>query len=254
MKKILFFFLFLALCFIPKTVFAFDVIKPTSNFYVNDYANILSQETENYIIKHSVSLATQTKAQIVVVTVPNLDGASLEEYATKLFREFGIGDSKENNGLLLLLALDERQMRVEVGYGLEGILPDGKTGRLQDDYMIPYFKEDNFDEGMLNGYKAFFQEIASYYDFNGTIDAPTEEEVDMTTNVILGIVMLIFQFGFWALLIYLIIRSNKNGRGGSGGIYFNNGSSFRSSSFRSSSGGFSGGGGRSGGGGSSRGF
>lgn len=213
MKKIIFFFLFLAICFIPRQVLAFSTVDSTDNFYVNDYANILSSETENYIMEHSVSLANQTKAQIVVVTVPNLDGASLEEYATTLFRKFGIGDKEENNGLLLLLALEERQMRVEVGYGLEGILPDGKTGRFQDDYMIPYFREDNFDEGMLNGYKAFFQEVANYYGFDGEIDTPVEDEMD-EDDWIAVVITLIWMFGFFGLIIYLISQGNKNGRGG----------------------------------------
>ena len=64
---------------------------------------------------------------------------SLEDYSTQLFRNFGIGNSKLNNGVLMLIALDERQSRIEVGYGLEGILNDAKTGRIQDNYMIPYF-------------------------------------------------------------------------------------------------------------------
>ena len=167
MKKIIFFFLFLAILFVPReNVLAFDTVDPTTDFYVNDYANILDSDTRQYIQEHSVSLANKTGAQIVVVTVPNLDGASLEEYATKLFRKFGIGDSEKNNGLLLLLALEERKMRVEVGYGLEEILPDGKTGRFQDEYMIPYFKNDEFTTGMLNGYKAFFKEVAEYYNYD----------------------------------------------------------------------------------------
>lgn len=135
------------------------IVSPTSNLYVNDYANILSNETEEYIMNKSVALNNVDGTQIVVVTVPNLEGYSIEDYATKLFRNFGIGDKDKNNGLLLLLALEERQFRVEVGYGLEGILPDGKTGRFQDDYIITYLKDDKFDEGVKNGYDAFYAEI-----------------------------------------------------------------------------------------------
>ena len=142
-------YLILLLLFI--LFFTFNVsamVKPTSEFYVNDYANILSSETEEYIVSKSSKLASVDGTQIVVVTVKNLEGDSLENYATKLFREFGIGDKDKNNGLLLLLALEERQFRVEVGYGLEGILPDGKTGRFQDQYIIPYLKNDKWDEGI----------------------------------------------------------------------------------------------------------
>ena len=139
---------FVALLVLPVQILAYE--QPTDRFYVNDFADILSDETEQFIFENSEKLEEATTAQIVVVTVQNLDGKGIEEYATGLFREYGIGDDEKNNGLLLLLALEERQFRVEVGYGLEGCLPDAKTGRFQDDYMIPYFKENDFDAGMLN--------------------------------------------------------------------------------------------------------
>ena len=179
----------------------FALVEPTKDFYVNDYADVLSEETEKYIQEHSVALANATTAQIVVVTVKNLEGESLEEYATALFRKFGIGDKEKNNGLLLLLALEERQSRIEVGYGLEGLLPDAKTGRFQDKYMIPYYKENDFDQGMLNGYKAFYQEVAASYDFDTDVN-PTEvasvsdgEDDDsyMTVASVLGF------FGYFAV-------------------------------------------------------
>ena len=162
MKKIL---KVLLVCLIVFTNHVF-AIEPTQEFYINDYANILSEDTEDYIQTNSVSLANATTAQIVVVTVPSLNGVSLEEYSTNLFRQFGIGDKEKNNGLLILIALEERKSRIEVGYGLEGVLPDGKTGRIQDEYMIPYFKDNNFDEGILNGYKALFKEVASEYNYD----------------------------------------------------------------------------------------
>ena len=136
--------------------------NPTSEFYVNDYADILSDETEEYIVNHSNALNEKTKAQIVVVTVDNLGGRDIESYATELFRKFGIGDKNENNGLLLLLAKDERKFRVEVGYGLEGTLTDGKTGRIQDDYMVPYFKNNNWQDGIKNGYNAVLEEVKKH--------------------------------------------------------------------------------------------
>ena len=136
--KISFIGIFILLLAIPKQVNA--IVNPTKEFYVNDYANILSEKTKNYILEKSVALQKATKAQIVVVTIPSLYGENLEEYATELFRKFGIGDKEENNGLLLLLTLEERQFRIEVGYGLEGVLPDGLTGRYQDEYIIPYLK------------------------------------------------------------------------------------------------------------------
>lgn len=91
----------------------------TPQFYINDYANLLTNETKDYILKTSIALKKKTTAQVVVVTVPSLEGQSIEEYAVELFRKYGIGTKENNNGLLLLLALEERKFRVEVGYGLE---------------------------------------------------------------------------------------------------------------------------------------
>ena len=139
------------------------VVSPTTNFYVNDYAGILSEETKQYILSTNIDLERKTGAQIVVVTVKSLEGITIEEYANKLFNTWKIGDDVKNNGLLLLCATDERQFRVEVGYGLEGDLPDGKTGRMQDEYIIPYLKNNNYDEGIKNGYNAFLTEVAGVY-------------------------------------------------------------------------------------------
>ena len=111
MKKILA-VIFAAICFLGVQN-ASAIVAQTSDFYVNDAANLLSEDTERFIMEHSVVLAEQTKAQIVVVTVPNLEGMSLEEYATTLFRQYGIGDAELNNGVLMLLALEERQSRID---------------------------------------------------------------------------------------------------------------------------------------------
>ncbi|MHC1718582.1 MAG: YgcG family protein [Acidaminococcaceae bacterium] len=127
--------------------------KPTSgSIYVQDYANLLSAETKSTINAVSKDLENKTKAQIVVVTVPSLDGQPIEDYSLELLRAWGIGDKEKNNGVLLLVALKDRQSRIEVGYGLEGALPDGLTGRIQDQAMIPYFSSGNYDKGIMQGY------------------------------------------------------------------------------------------------------
>lgn len=164
--------IFIIILCIFKTNSMATTVSPTSDFYVNDYANLLNDETKNYIISTNKSLYNQTGSQIVVVTIPSLEGNSLEDYATELFRNFGIGSKEKNNGVLLLLALQERQFRIEVGYGLEGILPDGKTGRIQDEYIIPYLKQDNWNDGIKNGYSAILKIVADEYNVSvGAEDA-----------------------------------------------------------------------------------
>lgn len=170
---------------------SFALVEPTYDFYVNDYADLLSSDVEQYIISTNKTLNSQTGAQIVVVTVQNLEGQSLEEYSTELFRKFGIGDKTKNNGVLMLLALEERQMRIEVGYGLEGVLTDGKTGRIQDEYIIPYLKENNWNEGIRNGYSKILEEVANEYQVDvGEINAVSQGKgiFELILQNILGVI------------------------------------------------------------------
>ena len=145
------------------SVKSFAVVSQTKDFFVNDYAGVLTEETKNYIIQTNAELQQKTGAQIVVVTVKSLDGQSIEEYATELFRKFSIGDSQKNNGVLLLCSTGDRLFRIEVGYGLEGTLTDGKTGRIQDQYIIPYLKNNNYNDGIKNGFSAILGEVSNEY-------------------------------------------------------------------------------------------
>ena len=173
------------------------VVSQTRDFFVNDYAEVLSEDTKKYIMQTNQELEQKTGAQIVVVTVTSLDGQDLESYATELFRKFGIGDSKKNNGVLLLCSTGDRKFRIEVGYGLEGALTDGKTGRIQDEYIIPYLKDDNYDEGIKNGFSAVLSEVANEYDItiDGQIDpvAGASDSIFGTDNIF---VILLSIFGF----------------------------------------------------------
>jgi len=259
------------------------------NTYVIDSANILSKEVEEYIIEKSTKLENADGTQIVVVTVKELDGMSIAEYANELFNRIDIGDSDKDNGLLLLLALEERKFRVEVGYGLEGILPDGKTGRFQDEYIIPYLKNNDWDNGIKNGYDAFYREIVKLNNLSIEYNEPINTNDNsyimwyihsfifglvlgtivkvITKNLKSKIILVLIYVMIWIFLMLNfigmieILFSNLIGfiLGLFGGINFlmalyslnRGGSSFDS---HSSGGGFSSGGGSSGGGGSSRKF
>ncbi|NMA53030.1 MAG: TPM domain-containing protein, partial [Peptococcaceae bacterium] len=146
--------------------------QPSSQFYVLDQAGVLDPATEQTIVQTSAELARQTKAQVVVVTTNTLDGASPEEYALAILRGWGIGDKNLNNGLLILVSPAERVSRIEVGYGLEGALNDAKTGQIQDIYMIPYFSNNDFNQGILNGFSAIVQEVAKEYGVTVNIGSP----------------------------------------------------------------------------------
>ena len=166
------FFLFI-LFFSPFSVEA--VVKPTNDFYVNDYAQILTSQTKEYLMKKSITLQEKSGIQIVVTTVKNLEGKSIEDYSLEFARTTGIGNKEENNGILILIAYQERELRIEVGYGLEGIITDGKAGRIRDNDMIPSLKKNDWDSGIKNGYDAIYQEIVKAKN-------PNLEESNSTTN------------------------------------------------------------------------
>lgn len=144
---------------------------PTSSIYVQDYAGVLTPDTKKRINDLGSKLAARTKAQIVVVTVQTLGDTPLEEYALATLRQWGIGDKTLNNGVLMLVAVSDRKSRIEVGYGLEGALPDGKTGQIQDENMLPYFRQNDYDKGIMNGYLALAGVVAKEYNLELKTDA-----------------------------------------------------------------------------------
>jgi len=118
---------------------------------VADLANILDAQT----VGELGGLIRQTQARngavLVVATVPSLDGMTVEDYAVRLFKDWGIGEKDRNNGVLLLIAPTEHKVKIEVGYGLEGVLPDGRCGAIIRDDIVPAFKRDAPAEGVLAG-------------------------------------------------------------------------------------------------------
>ena len=174
---------------------AHAIVPKTKVFYVNDSANILSRETKEYILKMNVDLHSKTGAQIVVVTVKNLEGRSIEDYALELFRSYGIGSHDKNNGVLFLVSIGERETRIEVGYGLEGRITDGKAGRILDNYVIPYFKSDDWDNGVKNGFNAILEEVSKEYSISvsGAVlpqsrDTGSNEPISVTSTIIVLII------------------------------------------------------------------
>lgn len=136
---------------------------PAPELYVLDQAGVMSSATKSMIISTSRELARQTKAQVAVVTLKTLDGQPITDESLQILRKWQLGDKQLNNGVLILVVPDEHQERIEVGYGLEGALPDGKTGRIRDENMLPAFKQGNYDQGLSDGYKAVVAEVAKEY-------------------------------------------------------------------------------------------
>lgn len=172
------------------------IVQQSTEFYVNDTANVLNDDTKAYIINTNKKLYEKTGAQIVVVTVNNLEEKSIEEYSTELFRQYGIGSKDKNNGVLLILSIDDRKTRIEVGYGLEGRLTDGKTGRILDNYAVPSFKENNWNDGIRNTFNAILHEVCEEYNItidglDEYVDVDKQEDTELFSAIIVFIVCLI---------------------------------------------------------------
>ena len=235
--------------------------SPTDKFFVNDFAGILSDTAENQIFEQGKRLYSASAAQVVAVTVNTLGGEEIEDYAYNLAKSWGLGDKDKDNGILLILSVSERKVRIEVGSGLEGALPDSKTGRILDIYGVPEFKNDNVEAGMLAVYDSLVNEVYIEYGLEPEGDyTPVSEEDDLgmvPVAVILFFLIIAFNIwlsargigGFFFFPRFLSGNHYGSGRGGFGGF---GGGGFSGGGF--GGGGFSGGGGGFSGGGASRGF
>ncbi len=227
----------------------------TDRFFVNDFSDVLDKKDEDSIYSYGVALYEKTGAQVVATTVKTTNGKEISEYALELGRKWGIGSKENDNGVLILLASDDRDIYIAVGYGLEGALPDSKTGRLLDTYAIPYLSKDDFSQGILSVYKAVVNEVYIEYNIEpeeGYTPADELPEETDETSPIANLIMIII-----IIVIIIVINIFFRGRffffGGPGGFGGFRGGGFGNGGF-GSGGGFSGGGGSFGGGGSGRSF
>lgn len=255
--------------------------SPTQEFFVNDFADVLNRKTEEKIYSLGKQLEDKTGSQVVLVTIDSLDDQDIDQYANKLFEKWGIGQKGKDNGILVLYSNAERLFRIEVGYGLEGAVPDIKTAEIREDYVKPYTKDNDFDSGLYSGYSAVVAEVAKEYGVDideGVKPSPPPSQEspansqnsrrssrDRSPGMFLLIAFLAFDGIFLKFRITSAImkaifwgsffgggRGGRGGRGGWGGGGFGGGG-FGGGGFGGGGfgGGSSGGGGRSGGGGSS---
>jgi uncharacterized protein len=222
---------------------------------VNDYAQVISPQYEAQMSQLAQALWDQTGTPVVVATFRDLGGESPQIFANKLYESWGIGTKGEDKGVLILLALKERRVRIETGYGSEGILPDAKVGEILDQHVVPFLRLDRYGEGLLNGMVAVSQVVAQDAGVKLDLDrygAPTatqpSEKRGFPLFPLLFILFIIFgllgrRMGFFPFFFFPWIFMG-GGRGMGGG--------FGGGGFSGGFGGF--GGGMSGGGGAGRGF
>ena len=137
----------LILLFLPLIVLGYSSPGQPAGF-VSDFAGILAFEQRQSLEDKLVAFERETGDEIAVVTIPGLKGDTIENFAVQLFQEWGIGKKGKDNGILILVALDDRRMRIEVGYGLEGVLTDAQSFWVIDKVMKPAFRENDFYGGI----------------------------------------------------------------------------------------------------------
>lgn len=227
---------------------------PSPTGYVNDFANVLDESSKTQMESIARALKEKTGAEIAVVTVDTIAPySSIEEYSVELASQWGIGKKGEDTGILILLAMKERKIRMEVGYGLEGIIPDGLAGEITDKSILPPLRAGRYGEGMLKGVEAVSGIIAKEYDVD--LSSYKLDESRKYTGSrsrsgagIIMFIILLFLFGGGRLLWPLLFLGGISRRGFYGG-------GFGSGGGGGFGGGFSGfGGGGFGGGGATRGF
>ncbi|MFH1847865.1 MAG: TPM domain-containing protein [Candidatus Omnitrophota bacterium] len=256
MKKTIFLILFLA---VTGMASGQDAQYPArAQGYVSDYANIISPSDRQKIESLAGALEAKTTAQLAVVTVKTTYPESIEGYAVNLFERWGIGQKGKDNGILILVAYNDRKLRIETGYGLEGGLPDIVCDNIVQRVMVPRFKENRFSQGILEGAAAAVSLVAREY--NVTITGQ-EERVYNAVAKEKSPLAKILEFIF-TLLILLLFMSMRMGLLGwfllgaagrrRGGYWYGGGYGGSSGGFGGGFGGF--GGGLSGGGGSSGGW
>lgn len=241
MKRWLIYFILLLQCFFAACATAAPQIPPrptaAAGIYVQDYAQVLSTEDKRRLLSIGQELDDKTTAQLAVVTVKTLDGQPIEDYALSILREWGIGSKEKNNGALIVVAVQDRRSRIEVGYGLEGLLTDGLTGRIQDQAMIPYFRKGNYAAGIVNGYAVTASLIAK--DAGVQLTSINSEQIAVpakTTNntdqeypfwlkllIGAGIVLLLiidnlFLGGVLTQMLFFMFLRGRGGGGGRGGF------------------------------------
>ncbi|MFC1607574.1 TPM domain-containing protein [Candidatus Latescibacterota bacterium] len=237
---------------------------PKAVGHVNDFAGVIDSGIEQRLESMLTSVKQQTGAEIAVVAVGNMDGLDVDTYAVELMKTWGIGSRERNDGVLILLAIEERKWRIEPGYGLEPIITDLEAGQLGRDIMVPLFKAGKYGEGLASGAIAVASMIAeeqgvTLSDASGA-PVPVRRRRPSSGGQLVKIIPMIIIFlliarsrgGGGGLMTALLLGSMMGGGrrhygGGFGGGSFGGGFGGGGGGFGGFGGGFSGGGGASGG-------
>jgi len=158
--------------------------------FVNDYAGIISSAVKQQLEQTLINFKAESSNEISVVTINNLGGDSIENFAVKLFEEWGIGQKDKDNGVLILISKEDKEMRIEVGYGLEGVLTDAQSWWIIQNVMKPAFQKGDFDLGISNAVDKIITAIRGEY-------VPSQNKSTESSPLDVA------TFIFWALILFV---------------------------------------------------
>ena len=193
--------LFFVFAFLVKTNAQKILARPNPPRLVNDYTNTLTPDQKAFLEQKLVTINDSTSTQIAVVIVNNLDGYDVSDFAVKLGREWGIGGKDYNNGVVFLIAIDDRKMNISTGYGVEGALPDITAKHIIDDVVKPNFKGKDYYRGIDEGTNAIIKAVKGEYQI------PAKKNKGVSGSRILMLIIIV--------IIFLSLSSGGRGGGGS---------------------------------------
>ncbi|MBQ6781017.1 MAG: TPM domain-containing protein [Treponema sp.] len=240
-----------ALAFVAAGV-VFAATIPELTAPVMDTANIIDNATKSDLNAYLMAVSEQTGVQVAVFTISSLDGESIEEFSMKTAEKWQLGQAKEDNGVLLTVAVEDHKLRIEVGYGLEGLLTDTKCGIIIRNAITPQFQDGDFTQGIVNGVLQIVSVATDGAEIATDLqqvdeDEGLDDEVSAGWLAFLIIVIILVRAGILPIFLLFLPFKFASGHSSSGG-----GHSYHSShSFHSSGHSFHGGGGHFGGGGAS---
>lgn len=201
------FFLIVILLFTQSSIAQFNIPKkPSFQTSVYDYAAILEPNQEKTLEEKLIRYSDSTSTQIVVITVETINGENIGLLASKWGQDWGIGQKNEDNGIVILLAKNERKIHIAPGYGAEEKLTAGLTGTIVRNIIIPEFKKGDYYAGLNKGSDAIFEVLTGKFK-----ETRTKKE-KFPSGALLFIIIFI-------LIVFLFSRGNKGGRGGNRGKF-----------------------------------
>lgn len=243
-----FILLLLALVLQADGLFAAEVIPPKPPRHFNDFARVTSPEVQQRLDRALADLEKTDSTQIVVAIYPRMQSdADIAEYTVRVAEKWGAGTREKDNGAVLFVFVEDRKMFLQVGYGLEGALPDITAKDITENRIKPHFRSGNYDAGMIAGVEAIIQAVRGEYQGTGRTTAPRRGG-KWVTWVVVGLFLFAFIAGRMQNRGY--VYGGRRRQRGWGPIIFTGGPSWGGGGWSSGRGGGGWGGGFSGGGGS----